>query len=284
MGSIGVYVVVYDYSKLLEAEGVRAIKVSSGGIKGEGAFGLPVSEEYEAALAVEIEAYAKQFDAAIARGRGISIDDARALRDGRCYVGDAALEVGLVDGIRSLRALVAELTGEESAQLAVPSPEQHDDEEDEPMARTENAASVPPRKFHAITDSGGVGGTRLGIWRSWSIGKAWQGLRCEHGCIDESRSGVPRACEVAAVQSTPFELREPRFHGIEPGSAGWREVQVEAGVLLEPVVDGLGAVGAGIVKDEMQVEIGIGRSVDLAQECKKLLGSMPLGDSADDVA
>ena len=91
------------------------------------------------------------------------------------------------------------------------------------------------------------------------------------------------ACEVAAVQSTPLELREPRFHGIEPRCTRRCEVEVESRVFLQPVLDLLCAMGAGVVENQVQVEIGVCHLVDLTQESDEFLSTMPLRDSADDL-
>ena len=142
VGSIGVFTAIADVSKWLKSEGVSVFLASSGGIKGHGTWGVPLSDEFKAHISEQIEAYAQLFDAAVARGRGIELTVARQLRDGRTHLAAGALEVGLVDRIQSFESLLAELTGEDTTQVPVPATDPDDDDQDEEQAKED---SMPKR-------------------------------------------------------------------------------------------------------------------------------------------
>lgn len=102
VGSIGVFAVIPDTSRAYENAGVRVHVVKAGEGKGSGTSGVPVTPDVLAEVQREVSALYEEFVAAVALGRGIPVEQARALADGRVHVGRAALALGLVDGIASL--------------------------------------------------------------------------------------------------------------------------------------------------------------------------------------
>ena len=109
IGSIGVYGVLPDSSRRAENSGVRMHVVKAGEFKGAGVPGTHVTDSQLAEMQREIDGVYEEFLAGVARGRGISVDQARALGDGRVHPARAALELGLIDGVMELRDLMAEL-------------------------------------------------------------------------------------------------------------------------------------------------------------------------------
>src|SRR5260370_20217807 len=56
------------------------------------------------------------------------------------------------------------------------------------------------------------------------------------------------------------EQGEPAFDEIEPGTTGWREVQMEPGMAGQPAVNPWGLVGAVVVENQVHVQFsGHGR-------------------------
>ena len=91
-GSIGVYRVAYDYSRMLDAAGVRTNVISSHPLKGAGVFGAPLTDAQreEVLAAAELRAWAES----LAPGSWVGVDFDRTLctydgewREGR-IVGD----------------------------------------------------------------------------------------------------------------------------------------------------------------------------------------------------
>lgn len=100
VGSIGVYSVLYDASKLADEIGIKVDVVRSTPLKGAGVFGAPISENQRAAVQTQIDDAGRLFEAAIARGRGISAEAAHELATAELWIADVARSKGLIDSIR----------------------------------------------------------------------------------------------------------------------------------------------------------------------------------------
>ena len=110
VGSIGVYGVLYDYSKMFSKEGVRAVVIRSGKFKAIGTPGAPITEEQTTELQRTTDAIHIRFVGAVARGRNLVpafVSD--ELADGAVYVGAEAVERRLVDEVGTLDAAYADL-------------------------------------------------------------------------------------------------------------------------------------------------------------------------------
>ena len=108
VGSIGCYMVLVDSSKAYEAAGMRTIVVSSGGMKGLGADGAPVTDDQVAYLKSLVDERTDFFVKAIASGRGMTQSAVRDLADGRVHVASKAQALGLIDGVRTFDQVMAE--------------------------------------------------------------------------------------------------------------------------------------------------------------------------------
>ena len=109
VGSIGVYCVIPDYSKMAESEGIKVNLVSSGKYKGVGVAGVPVTDEQLDDLKRNIDTLADNFILAVSRGRDRPKSEIMNLADGRCWIGQEAVSVGLVDEIYK-RKITKEIT------------------------------------------------------------------------------------------------------------------------------------------------------------------------------
>src|SRR5438309_6846157 len=74
---------------------------------------------------------------------------------------------------------------------------------------------------------------------------------------------------------------KPAFHHIDPGSAGRREVHVEARALEEPSADGSGFESAVVVQNQMDLQRGRDTVIDGVEELAKLAAAMPTVTLAD---
>jgi len=99
VGSIGVYTVVDDYSAMYEGAGIKTHVVSSHELKGAGVVGAPVTEEQLAEVQRNIDTYAALFVEAVAKGRGTSTAAVEKVATGQVWIGQEALDIGLVDSI-----------------------------------------------------------------------------------------------------------------------------------------------------------------------------------------
>lgn len=131
VGSIGVYAAHEDVSKKLDRLGVSTTFISAGAKKLEGSPYGPLSEEARAHIQESVDHYYGQFTRAVARGRGVPVNDARGERfgEGRVYRAQLAVQRGLADRVASLDQVIGELA---SGQWQAPQ-----------RARAEGAAWLP---------------------------------------------------------------------------------------------------------------------------------------------
>jgi signal peptide peptidase SppA len=102
VGCIGTVLVLEDSSKAYEQAGVVVHSVSSGGMKGAGTDGTPVTDDQLKYFQSLVDDTTELFVSAVAAGRKMSVPQARALADGRVHVGAKAQQLGLVDQVASL--------------------------------------------------------------------------------------------------------------------------------------------------------------------------------------
>jgi signal peptide peptidase SppA len=99
VGSLGVYAVVDDKSRQFENKGIKTHVVSSGELKGAFVDGSHVTEAQIEDLQRNIDTYTSLFVEAVARGRGMSIEETRELATGQMWIGSEAMDRGLVDTV-----------------------------------------------------------------------------------------------------------------------------------------------------------------------------------------
>lgn len=102
VGSIGTLMTVYDYSGQAEKEGIKTLVYSTGPLKGAGAPGAPVTEEHAAYFQQIVDQSQGSFDAAVQSGRGMNKAQLAAVRSGGVFTASQALDLKLIDGIRSM--------------------------------------------------------------------------------------------------------------------------------------------------------------------------------------
>jgi len=110
VGSIGVFMVHADDSQFWEDMGVKITKIQSGKYKAEG-YCEPLSDEAQAAMQADCDAYYAMFTRAVARGRGVGVEQVRqGFGEGRCVMANAALAENMVDRVATLDAVLGGLT------------------------------------------------------------------------------------------------------------------------------------------------------------------------------
>jgi signal peptide peptidase SppA len=101
VGSIGTYGVVHDLSAMAAKEGVKVHVIRAGEMKGAGTPGTEITAEQLAEQQRIVNELNEFFIKGVAAGRHLSLDEARALADGRVYVGHAAIGQRLIDGVQT---------------------------------------------------------------------------------------------------------------------------------------------------------------------------------------
>lgn len=102
-GSIGVFVMHIDASKMLDEIGVRVTFIHAGKHKVEGNFTEPLGDEARGAIQERIDTYYGMFVGAVASGRGVSKSVVEeTFGQGRMFTAEAAVERGLADRVATL--------------------------------------------------------------------------------------------------------------------------------------------------------------------------------------
>jgi len=111
VGSIGVYTVHEDISRMLEAEGVTETIISAGKYKVEANPFEPLSEEAAAYLQSRVDEAYERFVATVARGREKDEDQVRnGFGQGRMVGAKDALAMGMVDRVATLDETIKRFT------------------------------------------------------------------------------------------------------------------------------------------------------------------------------
>ena len=102
VGSIGVYSILCDYSEYLKTLGINEEMIKAGKFKGLGHPDFPITPDTRKLAQEEVDAHYQNFVAAVARNRGMTIEDATKVADGRHHVGAAAVKLGLADEVGTI--------------------------------------------------------------------------------------------------------------------------------------------------------------------------------------
>lgn len=113
VGSIGVFALVYDRSKEFADAGVKPILITSGGIKGQGAAGLPISDELANEIQRDVDDRYTEFVEHVMAMRGLDLDSVLAVADGRAFTSSEGMKLGLVDRLAAFDDLLAEFRNQD---------------------------------------------------------------------------------------------------------------------------------------------------------------------------
>lgn len=131
VGSIGVVATHTDVSKAEEARGVKTTEIFAGQYKRIASNYAPLTKEGRQTMQDQVDYTYSLFVSAVARHRGVSTDIVlEKMADGRIFIGQQAIDAGLVDGVSTLDDLVVQLN--------------HDRESGSPRAGV--ARSIQPKK------------------------------------------------------------------------------------------------------------------------------------------
>lgn len=145
VGCIGTLILLGDWSNYYSEMGVEMLRITSTGAetyKGAGARGTKITEAQRTDFVRQCDEGQKLFNAAISRGRGISLDDAAALADGRYFMGYVALEMGLVDELGNPDEVLMRFGGEEGAAKDPPPGDSDPCEEEEARRKKCRASAI----------------------------------------------------------------------------------------------------------------------------------------------
>lgn len=116
IGSIGVVATHSDVSKREEAMGVKTTEIVAGKFKRAASQYGPLTETGRATMQEQVDYLYSLFVADVAANRGVDLEKVlEDMADGRMFIGQQAVDAGLVDGIHSLDVLIANLYDRASA-------------------------------------------------------------------------------------------------------------------------------------------------------------------------
>lgn len=109
VGSIGVRLMLYDYSRYFAAAGVEAIPIDTGEFKSAGAMGTKITDAQKEDFQRQVDNYFQDFYGDVRRGRKLSDAKAKAVADGRMFIAREAVDNGLIDGVQGLDETIRQL-------------------------------------------------------------------------------------------------------------------------------------------------------------------------------
>ncbi len=218
VGSIGTYGKLIDRSAQFAASGVKAIVIRAGEMKGAGTPGTEVTPEQIADYSRVINEINDIFVAAVAKGRKLSAEDAKALNDGRVHVGANAKAKRLVDQVGSfesamdgLRAVVKARAPQMATKIKPGS---------SAWMLAQAAAAVP-----IIISTETIPAPAL-----------LAGAQCKEHTMPETVSGAPTAVEPKPAPVVQASLKELKAK-FPQATADWREKCQEDGLTISQAGD-----------------------------------------------
>jgi len=97
-GSIGTRVILIDDSQAAEEAGFKVIPIDTGNMKSVGISGVPITEDQVKVIQGQVNKLQEFFEESVLRGRPNM--DINKVNDGRMFLAEEALELGLIDGIQ----------------------------------------------------------------------------------------------------------------------------------------------------------------------------------------
>ena len=110
VGSIGVVATHTDVSQAQATQGIKTTEIAAGKYKRIASSYEPLTKEGRQTIQDQVDYTYGLFVDAVAKQRGVSADKVLSdMADGRIFIGQQAIDAGLVDGVATLDALVAQL-------------------------------------------------------------------------------------------------------------------------------------------------------------------------------
>jgi signal peptide peptidase SppA len=121
VGSIGVVATHVDVSGQQAAQGVKTTEVFAGKYKRIASQYGPLSKEGRATMQEQVDYTYSLFVQAVADQRGVPVEQVLSdMADGRIFLGQQAIDAGLVDGVATLDGLIASLNRDRAQGVAAP--------------------------------------------------------------------------------------------------------------------------------------------------------------------
>lgn len=164
VGSIGVVATHTDISRAQEQRGIKTTEIFAGKYKRIASEYEPLSEEGRQTLQDRVDYTYSLFVKAVAANRGVSEEQVlKDMADGRVFMGQQAIDAGLVDGVSTLDALVAQLNRDRasgpSRAGAARKPSTSSSGANMPITREQLAAEAPELLTALLAEGAATGAT-----------------------------------------------------------------------------------------------------------------------------
>lgn len=107
VGSIGVVTSHTDYSAFEKSQGVKVTEITAGKYKRIASEHEPLTEEGRKEIESQLNEIYTVFVDSIAKFKGITTEQALAIADGKVFIGQKAVDAGLVDGVSTLPEILS---------------------------------------------------------------------------------------------------------------------------------------------------------------------------------
>ena len=119
VGSIGVVSTHVDYSEQLKQRGITVNEIYAGKFKRLSSQYKPLTEEGRQDIQSTVDYLYSIFVETVAKHRGVSVDTVlENMADGRLFIGQQAIDAGLVDGVSTREALIDKLSSGSLPEIA----------------------------------------------------------------------------------------------------------------------------------------------------------------------
>lgn len=149
IGSIGILSALRDTSKADEKAGYKTIVLRSGPHKAPGQRGEAITDEQLKPLQDTVDAMAQQFYDAVSAERGLSGDALAAVTDGRTFLAEQAMKLGLIDAVGTYEQVLADLSTPQKRAITPIGPRMHQGRALSASVTT-NAGGRPAAGGHAM--------------------------------------------------------------------------------------------------------------------------------------
>lgn len=107
IGSIGVYMGLYDVSRMAENDGIKAVVIRTSSLKGAGFPGEQITEEQQAVWQESVDSVQAEFTSAVQSGRNMTAEEVATVATGRVFAASQAVDLKLIDGIKTFEETLA---------------------------------------------------------------------------------------------------------------------------------------------------------------------------------
>jgi capsid assembly protease len=122
VGSIGVVATHQDLSGLEKARGIKTTEIYAGKYKRIDSAYEPLTTEGRATIQARVDYLYGLFVDAVAMHRGVSVEQVlTGMADARLFVGQQAVDAGLIDGIKTRSEIIADLAARQTGTTIYPS-------------------------------------------------------------------------------------------------------------------------------------------------------------------